>query len=133
MTQQERVDSICVPGQFEKDCRKAYLFNKNFKLPGSQLAVSQPKLEEYDQILSSIDDTMDEIIVSSHKHKLLRRKDNQVGWRCDHIKGVNHCLSGMYTFYQSNMTNPPIQRWQCKQCDFDLCGRCLKADIFIRD
>lgn len=41
MTQQERIDSIFVLGQFEKDFIVAKKSSKQFKLPGSKIAMSQ--------------------------------------------------------------------------------------------
>lgn len=112
MTQQERIDSIFVLGQFEKDFIVAKKSSKQFKLPGSKIAMSQQKLDEFDYILSGVDDSMDEIIAPSHQHKLKKHpKGHHNGWRCDKIKGVQHCLSGMYDFYQSTQTTPTIYGW----------------------
>ena len=88
-------------------------------------------MKEYDLILSGIE-TKKEMKVSSHKCTLKRHPlGHHNGWNCDHIKGLKRCLSGMTDFYQANSTDPPIYGWRCSSCDFDMCFRCLKADIFI--
>ena len=90
-------------------------------------------MKEYDMILAGIEEKK-EMKVNSHKCLLKRHPlGHHNGWNCDHIKGLNRCLSGMTDFYQANSTSPPIYGWRCSSCDFDMCSRCLKADIFIQE
>lgn len=74
------------------------------------------------------------ILCQSHVHPLKKHPNkHHNGWRCDKIKGVNRCLSGITDFYQVDSINPPISGYRCDQCDFDLCERCVKADIFVEN
>ena len=60
---------------------------------------------------------------------LTKRPDNHSGnWRCDKVKGVSSCLSGIHSFY-SNAVG--VECWRCNKCDFDLCIKCMQADRFI--
>jgi len=69
------------------------------KLKKKSLAVSEWKMSEYDQILDAIE-IPKEIKVCSHKHSLKRHPQmHHNGWRCDKIKGIDRCLSGMTDFY----------------------------------
>ena len=68
------------------------------------------------------------LVTRSHKKcKMRRHKENHSGfWRCDRVKGSSICLSGIY-----NYSSKGIDGWECRQCDFDLCMKCAKADKFI--
>lgn len=39
----------------------------------------------------------------------------------------------MTDFGQANSSAISIYGWRCSDCDFDLCFRCVKADIFINE
>jgi hypothetical protein len=103
------------------------------QLKKKKLAISDWKLTEYDQILNQVKTERIQKC-HSHKHELTRHpKMHHNGWRCDMIKGVNRCLSGITDFYQVNSSSVPIYGWRCQACDFDLCFRCLSADIFLNE
>ena len=113
---------------------KGVQFYKNLEhfqsqLKKKKLNVSEAKLAEYDQLLAHIE--VPKIAkVSSHKHELKRHpQGHHNGWRCDHIKGLKRCLSGMNDFYQAQSAG--IYGWRCQMCDFDLCMRCMKAEKYI--
>ena len=66
--------------------------------------------------------------LDSHVHELTKHPPNKNnGWNCDRIKGANKCLSGLTGFHQST----GIPAYHCVPCDFDLCEKCMRADIFI--
>lgn len=66
--------------------------------------------------------------VSSHVCALIKQPPNRnTGWMCDKIKGANRCLSGLTGFYQSN----GIPEYRCAACNFDMCEKCMRADLFI--
>ena len=59
---------------------------------------------------------------------LVKHHPNHAGtWNCDRVKGAKTCLSGLNGFYQSK----GLEGWCCRPCDFDMCKKCLQADIFI--
>lgn len=66
--------------------------------------------------------------IHSHVHNI--RKNNGTrpqGWNCDKITGSNVCLSGLTDFYQSD----GIPSYYCDECSFDMCEKCMLADIHI--
>lgn len=95
--------------------------------------VSDWKLTEFDQILNSVE-LPKVVTVSSHMHEMKRHPTvHHNGWRCDYIRGMKRCLSGMTDFYQAQGSSIPIHGYRCNTCDFDLCFRCVKADVYIND
>lgn len=98
------------------------------------LAITDEQRAKIDETLKSVDYLLDQkyIIVKSHKCVLEKRPaDQDNGWNCDKMKGAKRCLSGMTDYYMAKLANPVIQGFRCLKCDFDLCTRCTKADIFI--
>jgi hypothetical protein len=69
------------------------------QLKKKKLGISQEKLDQYDQILCDIDPP-NVCKVSSHRHELKRHPlVHHSGWNCDHLKGLDRCLSGVTDFY----------------------------------
>ena len=87
-------------------------------LKARELSLTPKKIKEYQEILSvvDLDDLKDKkqqqnlslihqqegrIMCTSHVHSLKKHpKKHHNGWRCDKMKGVNRCLSGITDFYQ---------------------------------
>lgn len=66
--------------------------------------------------------------VSSHPCPLQKHPANHNnGWNCDKIKGADRCLSGLTGFYQST----GVPGYRCVDHNFDLCEKCMRADLFI--
>ena len=66
--------------------------------------------------------------VSSHPCALEKHPANHNnGWNCDKITGADRCLSGLTGFYQST----GVAGYRCKTHNYDLCEKCMRADIFI--
>lgn len=96
-----------------------------------ELSLTAKKLKEYSEILSviNLDDLKDKkqqchlslnyqqegrILCSSHIHPLKRHpKKHHNGWRCDKMKGVNRCLSGITEFYQVDCVSPAVVGYRC--------------------
>jgi len=66
--------------------------------------------------------------VPSHNCVLnVRPSDHNGANSCSMIKGARKCLSGCEDFYKSK----GVAMYECRACDFDLCVRCMKADLYI--
>jgi hypothetical protein len=84
-----------------------------------------------DELLSDVVLEVPEQQLPSHLHPLTKhpeKKTNAGTWNCDKIKGADRCLSGLTGFYQSK----GIPAYHCEACDFDLCEKCMRADLFIQ-
>ena len=67
--------------------------------------------------------------VSVHVHPLVKHApDTDNGWNCDKLTGANKCLSGLTGFYQSK----DVVGYRCALCNYDLCVKCMKADLIIQ-
>ena len=55
-----------------------------------------------------------------HEH-MVKKVQNNKGWKCDIIKSRGFCNSGMNEFYQSKT----VSSWRCDQCDYDICENCM--------
>ena len=98
----------------------------------AKMSTTWSRIREFDVTLEPMIIFDEKIKVSSHNHVLKRHSDiHHDGWRCDLIKGCNRCLSGMTDFYQVNLNKPRIVGYRCTKCDFDMCSRCLFADVYI--
>ena len=59
----------------------------------------------------------EKILTSVHPHEMIYM--TSWNWHCDGEKLPNHCYSGNPSF---SKTKP---RFRCKECDFDLCDKCI--------
>ena len=75
-----------------------------------------------------------QIMTLSSEYALQKHPETKSGaWKCCGIKGVNRCLSGINDFYQADFDEIPLKGYRCQEEDYDVCSRCLKADIFIQN
>jgi len=58
-------------------------------------------------------------------HKLRLVAPTHSGWACDGRKEPQGCLSGITDYHQS----AGLRRFECRQCNFDLCERCHAARL----
>jgi hypothetical protein len=66
--------------------------------------------------------------INAHMHDLSKHPpDINNGWNCDKLAGATKCLTGLTAFYQSK----GIPGYRCQNCNYDLCEKCMRADIFI--
>eukprot|EP00469_Lotharella_globosa_P015248 CAMPEP_0167830274 /NCGR_PEP_ID=MMETSP0112_2-20121227/12821_1 /TAXON_ID=91324 /ORGANISM="Lotharella globosa, Strain CCCM811" /LENGTH=694 /DNA_ID=CAMNT_0007734455 /DNA_START=29 /DNA_END=2114 /DNA_ORIENTATION=- len=56
-------------------------------------------------------------------HELRPERYNTNGWACDGRKEECGCLSGCTGFRQLST----VERFRCRACDFDLCGKCYNS------
>ena len=57
-----------------------------------------------------------------HPHSLVCLGKSEVdNWLCDGKNLVGGCLSGITGFFQTK----GVERFRCKECDFDLCRYCM--------
>jgi len=81
---------------------------------------------DYDLCEGCIAKHIDEVKVSVHPHPMRHIfKDN--GWACDGRRLAGGCRSGCTGFLQTWS----LQRYQCEECDYDLCYACAAANTVI--
>lgn len=100
------------------------------------LAINDEQRSKIDETLKSVEHFTNEnnIKVKSHKCVLQKHPAGQNnGWNCDKITGAKRCLSGMTDFYMAKLAKPEILGYRCTKCNYDLCTRCVKADIYINE
>lgn len=98
-------------------------FKKKFK---EKFEYYCPKCDTYfcHDCLESINETNYRkvaIKASCHPHKLVFLNSN-TGWNCDgnRLTNTSKCYSNITDYHQTN----DLLRFQCRQCDFDLCAKC---------
>ncbi len=65
----------------------------------------------------------------SHQHSMFIHSPLPMnnGWICNGLAFFGQCLSGLTDFDQSEN----IPGWACRECDFDLCFKCLRLSLAI--
>ena len=129
MSNQQIIDTFFPqekPPQPDKACMNG------IEIKRAKMSTTWARALSYDEILLPTAVYEDKVKVTSHNHMLKKHGEvHHDGWRCDFIKGTNRCLSGMTDFYQARINTPIITGYRCTKCDFDMCWRCLQADLFI--
>ena len=92
------------------------------------MTVDEQLNEISEALLQSVDLDPYRIKVPSHSQPLnVKPFDHPGTWNCDKVHGASRCLSGLTGFHQS----AGIPGYDDRANNFDMCEKCVRADLFI--
>merc|ERR1712048_215828 len=128
--EQKMIPKDCVKHAEIGICQKAHLLHE-IKFPGQyscsccEKIFPQPMYECGKCDAGVCANCMRQEVATCKKNHILvpmgTNMDN--GWMCNGCGEPGGCLSGMTAFGQSS----GINRFRCRECDYDLCEKCCKA------